>query len=203
MGVFENYGGQARCILYVVLAVWSFILFCTCCSRLGYTSHWRDEPSLNGGRPFYDPCIAELLVASILGEIFSLMMLYQILYQKEQSQFGKNWFEVGGLVLLWLLWIGGAAAASTVWPDLSWCTQYQPCVLLQALMGFAWLGWLTLTALLIGTVYRFKVRNAKWDEHHWNAWGDKTFEMAWRREHATQMKDVEQGEGVPPVPSKA
>lgn len=63
----------------------------------------------------------------MLGEAFALMMcvqykhhlvsnsqnnrLYQLWFRKE-AQWSQNWFELGGLAILWLLWTGGAGAAS-------------------------------------------------------------------------------------------
>lgn len=89
--LFERYGGLIRIILYFVFLLWATLLFFLCIARLNYTSNFRDEPSLNGGLPFYgafsvvllsnatseysiDPCVVELLVAAITGMAFAIFM---------------------------------------------------------------------------------------------------------------------------------
>ncbi|KAG8748873.1 hypothetical protein FRC12_013746 [Ceratobasidium sp. 428] len=61
--------------------------------------------------------------------------------------------ELATLCVLWLLWLGGAAAAVTVWPDLSFCVEFIECRTLQATMGFAWLAWIATSALLAGGLW--------------------------------------------------
>ncbi|QRV84132.1 hypothetical protein RhiJN_12148 [Ceratobasidium sp. AG-Ba] len=51
----------------------------------------------------------------------------------------KTWFELLCL-FLWALWLGGAASAAALWPNLNWCQIYKPCRILVALMAFAWMG---------------------------------------------------------------
>lgn len=150
---FERFGAVTRLGLYLAFILWSILLFFLCIARINYTDHRRNEPSLNGGAPFYDPSVVELLVCSMLGMAFGGIMLRNLWFRKSHSFLSTNTFEIVGLAVLWLLWLGGAAAASTVWPDLSWCVQYQPCVVLQVLMAWAWLGWITLTLLLFPTTF--------------------------------------------------
>ncbi|KAK7046128.1 hypothetical protein VNI00_007131 [Paramarasmius palmivorus] len=61
--------------------------------------------------------------------------------------------ELVVLLILWLLWLGGAAAASDIWSGLSWCQRFQPCRVLSALLAFVWLGFLTLTAIIALSSY--------------------------------------------------
>jgi hypothetical protein len=59
--------------------------------------------------------------------------------------------------------------AQNVWPDLSWCTEYSPCQILQVLMGWAWLGWLCLTFLFIPTLWIVAAAR-NWDNNCFDTW---------------------------------
>jgi hypothetical protein len=94
--ILEKYGGLTRFILYLALSIWSAALFAFCVIRLVYTETPRNEPSLNGGQPFYgtlipylstrsglwsdianillDPVVVELLASAFLSECFSLLV---------------------------------------------------------------------------------------------------------------------------------
>ena len=37
----------------------------------------------------------------------------------------------------------------SIWPDLSFCSEFSACRVLTAMMAFAWLGWITLTVLAV------------------------------------------------------
>ena len=48
-----------------------------------------------------------------------------------------------------------------IWGDLSWCSQFQACRILSAMMAFAWLGWLCIFGLqLLIFIAWFKARKA-------------------------------------------
>ncbi|KAG8808219.1 hypothetical protein FRC17_004051 [Serendipita sp. 399] len=81
----------------------------------------------------------------------------------------KSWFEVAILGLLWFLWIGGAGSATTIWPDLNFCVQFSPCRVLQAMMAWAWLGWITITFILLASMV-FAFRAKRWDLPIHSAW---------------------------------
>ncbi|KZT02858.1 uncharacterized protein LAESUDRAFT_729843 [Laetiporus sulphureus 93-53] len=71
-----------------------------------------------------------------------------------------------GLFILFLLWLVGAAIASTMWGELGWCHEYEACRLLTALVAFAWLGWAMLLFLLfITAVYAIVNRALFWQMH--------------------------------------
>ncbi|KAF5365138.1 hypothetical protein D9757_012617 [Collybiopsis confluens] len=128
--------------------LFSLILFAISCARINYTLHLPRGDPLNGGRDFYgtrcwikmaiyegllpsvpylysriDPVVPELIVTTLIS-----MLPFPRMYGD----------ELIGLTMLWLLWIGGAAAAS----------QFQACQLLSALEAFAWLGWLVLSGII-------------------------------------------------------
>lgn len=89
---------------------------------------------------------------------------------------------------LWLMWVGGAGAASvseislfilslmltrgthyfvikTVWPDLSWCVQFSQCRILQTMMGFAWLAWICVTLLAVLAIMDAVRQTPQWNYH--------------------------------------
>jgi len=162
----------ARLVLYVALAVWAFILFSLCCARLSYTSTPRTNTSLYDGAPFHDPSVAELLVSSIFTLIFLPIILFTTLKQSRHSVLGRVWFEIICLFVLWLFYVGGAGALSNILPNVwyngAWCA-YSQCNLLQAILAFAWLGWITITFLLLGSLF-FAFRSRGWQDDSYEAW---------------------------------
>ncbi|KAJ3767996.1 hypothetical protein FB446DRAFT_753050 [Lentinula raphanica] len=132
--------GLIRAGLYATLLVFTFILFVLCCVRI------NDTLQVN----FYDPVVAELLFTSIVTMLWCALMLCIFFVTTLKFEFLRlYWQELIGLVILWFFWIGGAAAASSIFGDLSACQQFRACQILSALLAFAWLGWITLTVMLI------------------------------------------------------
>jgi len=168
--VVQSHAPVIRLVLYSLLGLWSSLLFIFCVLRSAYTLTPRSERSLMDGLPFYDPSVVELLVCSLLGFGFSLFMFTTIRSRQKSVYTSCNWFEVSFLFLLWMLWLGGASAASATWSDLSWCTMYSSCQVLQALMGWAWLGWLCLTLLFIPTLWIVAAAR-NWDDNFFDTWG--------------------------------
>jgi len=169
ISVVKSYAPLIRLVLYLLLGLWSSLLFIFCVVTLAYTLTPSSEKSLMDGLPVYDPSVVELLVSSILGFGFSMFMWTTIRSRKTSEYGSRNWFEVSFLFLLWMLWLGGASAASTVWPDLSRCIVYSPCQILQALMGWAWLGWLCLSFLFIPTLWIVAAAR-NWDDNIFDTW---------------------------------
>ncbi|KAJ2995061.1 hypothetical protein NUW54_g7453 [Trametes sanguinea] len=64
----------ARVGLYVVLWLFSAVLLGLTATRLHYTLHLPPGDPLNNGNSFYDPIVAELLVTSVLGLLWSSFM---------------------------------------------------------------------------------------------------------------------------------
>lgn len=50
--------------------------------------------------------------------------------------------ELVGLMLLFILWIVGAAISTQDWGNLNWCHQYSACRLLTAIVAFTWMSWI-------------------------------------------------------------
>ncbi|KAG9050617.1 hypothetical protein FS837_003716 [Tulasnella sp. UAMH 9824] len=136
---------------------------------INYTNHTRDEKSLFDGEPFYaDPSIVELLISSIFALIWIPVVLILIRKRSTHPIFARQWFELIVLFVLWMFWVGGAGAASTVWPSLSWCNHPQ-CRLLEAIMAFAWLGWIINIILLSGSII-FTAKNRAWKDDLYETW---------------------------------
>lgn len=84
---------------------------------------------------------------------FTLIRLYIIYAQREYRILSRAWQEFIVLSVLWLLILVGSAMATHIWPNLpSFCSQYAACRLLDAMLAFAWLGWITITVLLFEAI---------------------------------------------------
>lgn len=108
----------------------------------------------------------------------------------EDGIFSRAWFEVAALFVLWMFWLGGTAAATNIWSAdlLARCVRFSQCRLLQALLAFAWLGWITLTVLLAGTLY-FAAQERAWRSHMNGSWADRTFVLS-RKMHTEGSASV-------------
>ncbi|XP_006455669.1 hypothetical protein AGABI2DRAFT_210144 [Agaricus bisporus var. bisporus H97] len=155
--------------LYGALLLFSFILFCISAARLHYTDNLSHDDSLNGGRHYYDPIVVELLVSALLTMGWSIFVLVTLLKRLEFPVITTFLGEIAVLSVLWLFWIVGAADSSSIWGDLSFCQGFQPCQVLSAMLAFAWLGWITLTVLLVLAVL-FCIANKAWNEPLHGRW---------------------------------
>ncbi|THU77138.1 hypothetical protein K435DRAFT_812728 [Dendrothele bispora CBS 962.96] len=137
-----------RIFLYVVLFAFSAVLLGLSAARIKYTLnlHGGDVLTLPGIGPYYEPILAEAIAttgATILWCIFTLFgsatkPLVRLLRT-----------ELFVLLVLWLLWIAGAAVISAIYLPIGWCQEFEECRLIAALIGFAWMGWLTISGLVI------------------------------------------------------
>ncbi|KAH6888238.1 hypothetical protein BKA70DRAFT_1121908 [Coprinopsis sp. MPI-PUGE-AT-0042] len=155
--------------LYIALFIFSLFVFILSCVRLGYTTRISSNDPLNGGRPFHDPVVAELLFTSLIAMPWSAFVIYSIHKRYENRWVSRFREELVGLGILWLFWMVGTAIATSIWPNLSWCSSFSPCQVLSALLAFCWLGWIALTALLVITLI-FVVVNKTWTEPLHGKW---------------------------------
>jgi len=159
-----------RAFLYVTLWVFSVVLLGLTAARIHYTTHLPRGDPLNQGQPFYDPIVAELLACSVLAMLWAPLVVHMIHGRSEYRYLSKVWHELLGLMVLFILWLVGAAIATSIWPNLpSFCSQFQACRILTAMLAFAWLGWITLFALVVTTLL-YATANSSWAEPahgHW------------------------------------
>ncbi|TBU25888.1 hypothetical protein BD311DRAFT_668722 [Dichomitus squalens] len=128
--------------------VFSALLLILTCVRLNYTLHLPKGDPLNNGRDFYDPIVAELLVVSIL-TLGTIPLVMEWVSPNITSTASRNLLELSGLAVLWLLWLVGCVVSTSIWPNLTFCYQFEPCRILTAMMAFAWLGWIVLVGLIV------------------------------------------------------
>ncbi|KAM5546082.1 hypothetical protein V8D89_000208 [Ganoderma adspersum] len=145
--------------LYVVLWLFSAILLGLTGTRLHYTLFLPPNDPLNNGQPFYDPIAAELLVTSVVALFWSSYIIHIIHRSYDYGRFSSFATELLGLMALFTLYLVGAAIASTLWGDLSFCWDYWQCRMLTALVAVAWISWVTTFALIVISVL-FAVANS-------------------------------------------
>ncbi|KIM89662.1 hypothetical protein PILCRDRAFT_192356 [Piloderma croceum F 1598] len=140
-----------RIILYVLLFLFSIVLFGLCAARLHYTTHLPPNDPLNGGTSFYDPIVAELLVTSLFTMLWSPTIAHAVhtKYEYRRRYLSSFLFELAGLGLFFVFWIVGAGVATSLWGNLRFCHQYQACRILTTLVAFAWMGFIMIFILLV------------------------------------------------------
>ncbi|KAJ3559349.1 hypothetical protein NM688_g402 [Phlebia brevispora] len=117
-------------------------------ARLHYTLHLPSGDPLNGGNDFYDPIVAELLTSAGL-TLFWVPWVIHIIHRSYDYGFGSTFAaEIIGLFILFVMWLVGAAIATTFWGNLHWCHEFLACRLLTTLVAFAWMGWIIIFLLL-------------------------------------------------------
>lgn len=153
---------------YTALFLWSSLLVFVATLRLVYTLDPRRDRRLVNEEPFYDHSIVELWISAALSIPFSLLIIFVLLCRKRLSTLSRNWFELTSLVILWCLWLGGAASSTSFWPDIGLCYT-TPCSVLNAILAFSWVGFATLTFLLFPALY-YVARFQAWDHHAFEQW---------------------------------
>ncbi|SJL14412.1 uncharacterized protein ARMOST_17868 [Armillaria ostoyae] len=158
-----------RIALYFTLGIFSIVLLGLTSARIHYTTDLPAGDPLNDGVAFYDPIVVELLVTTILTMAWCIYIVRAIHKRVDNGFISTFRGELIGLFVLWLFWIVGAAKSSTIWGDLGWCQQYQPCRILTAMLAFAWLGWIVLTLIMILSII-FSVVNGAFNEPLHGRW---------------------------------
>ncbi|KAF8519169.1 hypothetical protein JB92DRAFT_2899620 [Gautieria morchelliformis] len=156
--------------LYIALLLFSGTLVGLTAARLHYTTHLPVGDPLNHGRSFFDRIVAELFAAAAFTFFWAIHMVHTIARSVERGGFFvRIAFELFVLSCFWLLYLVGAAIATSFWGNLSFCWQFEACRLLTALVAFAWIGWITISVLLFTTfVYAFTGRG--WTKHSHGRW---------------------------------
>ncbi|KAI0665848.1 hypothetical protein C8Q78DRAFT_1111573 [Trametes maxima] len=77
----------------------------------------------------------------------------------DYGRFSLFAFELIGLLILFTLFLVGAAISSTLWGNLFWCHVYWQCRLLTVLIAFAWICWALVFITIVVSVL-FAVSNS-------------------------------------------
>jgi len=176
---------RIRTFLYVVLWVFALVCFGLSAARIHYTTHLPRGDPLNNGHNFYDPIVAELLATSFLTMIWAPFVVHMISGMREHRFFSRVWHELLGLFILWILFLVGAAIATSIWPNLpSFCSQFEACRLLDAMLAFAWLCWIALCAQIVITLI-FASVNGSWNDPAHGRWvRDSTYSSRYPAQRA-------------------
>ncbi|OBZ75002.1 hypothetical protein A0H81_05068 [Grifola frondosa] len=125
------------------------VLFGLSADRLHYTTHLPPFDPLNNGKSFYDPIVAELLATTIFAMFWSSFIIHIIHRSYDLGRLSSFFAELLGLSALFVLYLVGAAIASTFWGNLFWCHRYFPCRILTTLVAFSWMCWVVVLILMI------------------------------------------------------
>jgi len=162
-----------RIALYISLIVFSLVLFGLSAARLYYTTHLPFGDPLNGGADFYDPIVAELLFTTIMTVLWSMFIIHSIHKRAESRLVSTFRGELIGLAILWIFWLVGAAIATSIWGDLSFCNEYRACRILTALVAFSWIGTIVITIILAVNMLFSFANNALMEPLH-GRWDPRT-----------------------------
>ncbi|THH30149.1 hypothetical protein EUX98_g4042 [Antrodiella citrinella] len=138
-----------RTVLYVLLWLFAAVLLGLSAQRLHYTTHLPVGDPLNSGKHFYDPIVAEIVATTALTILWVPFIIHVIARSYDYGYVGTFAGEIIGQFVLFVMWLVGAAIATTFWGDLAWCRSFQQCRILTALVAFAWMGFIVLFTLLI------------------------------------------------------
>ncbi|KAJ7510458.1 hypothetical protein B0H11DRAFT_1900763 [Mycena galericulata] len=145
--------GIIRTFLYSVFGVFSLVLFGLTAARLRYTTHLPPGDPLNQGRNFFDPIVVELLFSALLGMIWSVYAVLTIHHMREDRWIYSFFSEILVLSALFVLYLVGAAIATQLWGNLSFCQEFRACRILTALVAFSWMSWIILLCLLAASFF--------------------------------------------------
>lgn len=131
-----------RVFCYVLLWVFSAATLGMTAARLHYTLHIPPRDPLNGGVNFYDKIIAEILATAGITMLLAPILIVRIHRRHDHGFMSTFGGELIGLLLIFILWIVGAAIATENWGNLGWCHRYGACRLLTAIVAFTWMSWI-------------------------------------------------------------
>ncbi|KAJ7638127.1 hypothetical protein B0H17DRAFT_1106223 [Mycena rosella] len=156
--------GIIRTCLYCVFGLFSLVLFGLTAARLQYTTHLPlGDPSTTG-------IISSLLFSALLGMIWSVYAVIAIHHMREDRWIYSFFSEILVLSALFLLYLVGAAIATHIWGDLSFCQQFRACRILTTMVAFAWMSWIVLLGSLVASIVVVAANGALFDPFHgrWN-----------------------------------
>ncbi|KAF7330263.1 hypothetical protein MVEN_02464000 [Mycena venus] len=145
--------GIIRTFLYCTFGLFSLVLFGLTAARLHYTTHLPPGDPLNNGKNFFDPIVAELLFSSLFGMAWAIYAVLTIHHMREDRLIFSFASEIFVLSVLFVLYLVGAAIATSIWGNLSFCHQFQACRILTAMVAFAWMSWIVILFSLVSSVF--------------------------------------------------
>ncbi|KAJ6570118.1 hypothetical protein DFH09DRAFT_422074 [Mycena vulgaris] len=145
--------GVIRTCLYCFFGVFSLVLFGLAAARLRYTTHLPPGDPLNNGANFFDPIVVELLFSALIGMIWSIYAVITIHHLREDRWIYSFFSEIIVLSILFVLYLVGAAIATQLWGDLSFCQHFHACRILTAMVAFAWMSWIMLLCALVASIF--------------------------------------------------
>jgi len=162
--------GVIRTCLYCIFGLFSLVLFGLTATRLQYTTHLPTGDPLNNGKNFYDPIVAELLFSSLFGMAWAIYGVLTIHHMREDRYIFSFASEILVLSMLWVLYLVGAAIATSIWGNLSFCQQFRACRILTTMVAFAWMSWIILCFSLLASVFAAIANRAFFSPFHgrWN-----------------------------------
>ncbi|KAJ7163960.1 hypothetical protein C8R43DRAFT_259202 [Mycena crocata] len=162
--------GIIRTFLYCVFGVFSLVLFGLSAARLRYTTHLPPGDPLNSGKNFADPIVVELLFSALVGMIWAIYAVVAIHHMREDRFVYTFTAEIVVLSVLFILYLVGAAIATSIWEDLSFCQQFRACRILTAMLAFAWMSWIVLFCSLMASLFTAIANRAFFAPFHgrWN-----------------------------------
>ncbi|KAJ6468382.1 hypothetical protein C8R45DRAFT_468588 [Mycena sanguinolenta] len=162
--------GIIRTWLYCIFFLFSLVLFGLTAARLQYTTHLPQGDPLNNGKNFYDPIVAELIFSALFGMAWAAYGVLTIHHMREDRWIFSFASEILVLSILFLLYLVGAAIATSIWGDLSFCQEFRACRILTAMLAFAWMSWIVLSCSLVASVFAAIANAAFFSPFHgrWN-----------------------------------
>ncbi|KAF7375221.1 hypothetical protein MSAN_00408700 [Mycena sanguinolenta] len=162
--------GIIRTWLYCIFGLFSLVLFGLTAARLHYTTHLPAGDPLHNGKNFYDPIVAELIFSALFGMLWAVYGVLTIHHMREDRLISSFASEILVLSILFLLYLVGAAIATSIWGDLSFCQEFRACRILTAMLAFAWMSWIVLSCSLAASVFVAIANRAFFSPFHgrWN-----------------------------------
>jgi len=142
-----------RLVCYAILWVFATCTLGMAAARLHYTLHLPPHDPLNGGHSFYDKIIAEIVAAAGLTMLLTPLLFVRIHRRHDNGFMSTFGGELVGLMILFILWIVGAAIATKKWGNLNWCHVYGACRLLTAIVAFTWMSWIMTFFLTVSCIW--------------------------------------------------
>jgi len=105
-----------------------------------------------------DPPITIHPIYAISNSSNSLHRIVRIHRRHEHGFLSTFGGELIVLLMLFILWIVGAAIATQKWGDLGWCRIFTACRLLTAIVAFTWMSWIMTLFLTVSCIW-YIVRN--------------------------------------------